>query len=100
MVISWAFQAMTVYNLLVTLRHNIEGLKSVYSGFAVFFMFSGIVVWFISALCATGFVDTMTFGVWFMFTTTLLAFLSYLNKRYYVVRFSKAAFTQQILERD
>ena len=51
-------------------------------------MFSGIVVWFICALCATDFLDTMTFGVWFMFISTLFAFLSYLNKRYYVVRFS------------
>ena len=97
MSISWLLHLMTVYNLLITIRHSIEGLRSVYSGNAVLFMFLGIVIWFIFALIATGLSHTMTFGVWFMFITVFLSFLSYLHKRYYVVRLSKAEFTHQLL---
>ena len=97
MSISWLLHLMTVYNLLITIRHSIEGLRSVYAGYAVLFMFLGVVVWFIFALTATEFLHTMTFGVWFMFITVFLSFLSYLHKRYYVVRLSKAEFTHMLL---
>ena len=100
LVLSFSFNLAALWNVAITVRHRSQDLTSVYSGFASFFSFAGIVTWFIFALIAVRFVNTMTLGVWFLLFTAAIQFICYLHNRHYVNLFNKSAFYRQMLETD
>lgn len=100
LLISFLFTVAAVWNLSITIRNRSNELTSVYSGFAVFFSFTGIMTWFIFALIAVQFVNTMTFGVWFLLVTAMIQFVCYVHNRYYVGVFNKSTFYRQMLDTD
>ena len=99
--LSWCFEVISLWKLSWMIRNrSIKQMSALFSGFAVFFSVAGIVTWFIFALIAVQFVDTMSFGVWLLFTIALLQFMCYLHCRYYVRIFNDAAFFRQVLGTD
>ena len=100
LIISFLFDAAAVWNVAFTIRNRSKDLTSVYSGFAAFFSFAGIITWFIFAWLAVKFFETMTFGVWFLLFTAAIQFVCYLHNRHYVNLFNKSIFYRQMLETE
>ena len=69
--LSWFFDAAAVWNLSITIRNRSKELTSIYSGFAAFFSLAGISAWLIFAFISVRFLDTMTWGLWFLLLTAV-----------------------------
>ena len=100
LIFSFIFNFASVWNVVFTVRNRSQDLTSLYSGFAFLFSFAGIISWFIFALIAVRFVNTMTFGFWNLLIISLVQWLCYLHNRHYVTLFNKSNFYRQMLESE
>ena len=100
LIISFCFNVAAVWNVSITIKNRSKSLTSLYPGFATFFSFAGVFIWFCFACSQIYLRHTMTFGVWILILTVLTQFLCYLNNKYYVRMFKKAASFREMLDTD
>ena len=100
LILSWGFDLVSVWKLSWMIRSRSKEISAQYSGWAAFFSVAGITTWFVFAWLAVEFLDTMSFGVWLLISTSLMQFFCYLHNRYYVRMFNDSAFYRQVLGTD